>query len=86
LIATAALALLSGVRDSIGRAAIGACFVAMVVHSLAYAAFATDPATWALLGVGVALRRGQRVTAEESRSARESAPAESPAAPATIPG
>jgi hypothetical protein len=29
----------------------------MVVHSLGYAAFTIDPATWALLGLGVALRR-----------------------------
>lgn len=38
------------------RAAIAACFVAMFVHSLGYAGFTTDPATWALLALGVALR------------------------------
>jgi hypothetical protein len=31
--------------------------VAIFVHSLGYADFTVDPATWALLGVGVALRR-----------------------------
>jgi len=35
--------------------------VAMLVHSLSYAGFAGDPATWALLGLGVALRRPRPV-------------------------
>ncbi|MGH2988329.1 MAG: O-antigen ligase family protein [Solirubrobacterales bacterium] len=39
------------------RGALVACFVAMVVHSLAYAGFLIDPVTWALLGVGLALAR-----------------------------
>ena len=47
-----------GVGRSIARTAVAACFVAMLVHSLGYAGFAIDPATWALLGVGIALRRG----------------------------
>jgi hypothetical protein len=38
------------------RSAVAACFVAMIVHSIAYAAFAIDPATWTLLALGVALR------------------------------
>lgn len=42
---------------SAGRTAVAACFVAVLVHSLGYAGFAIDPATWALLGLGVALRR-----------------------------
>ena len=45
-----------GVRRSAGRSAVAACFVAMLVHSLGYAGFVTDPATWALLGLGLALR------------------------------
>jgi hypothetical protein len=40
------------------RCAAAAAFVAMIVHSLGYAAFATDPITWALLAVGAALRSG----------------------------
>lgn len=44
-------------RVPAARAALIACFVAMVVHSLAYAGFLIDPATWALLGVGLALAR-----------------------------
>jgi O-antigen ligase len=41
---------------SAARAAVAACVVAMLIHSLAYAGFAIDPATWALLALGVALR------------------------------
>ena len=38
------------------RAGVAACFVALVIHSLGYAGFAIDPATWALLGLGMVLR------------------------------
>lgn len=37
------------------RAAMISAFVAMIVHSFAYAAFLTDPITWALLAIGLAL-------------------------------
>jgi O-antigen ligase len=59
LVVLALVALLSGARASVGAAAVAACFVAIFVHSLGYADFTVDPATWALLGVGVALRRRQ---------------------------
>jgi hypothetical protein len=39
---------------------VGACFVALIVHSLGYADFSVDPAMWALLGLGVALRLRRR--------------------------
>jgi O-antigen ligase len=42
---------------SLARAAVAACFVAILVDSLGYTGFAIDPAMWALLGLGVALRR-----------------------------
>jgi O-antigen ligase len=42
---------------AMARAAILAAFVAMWVHSLSYAAFLTDPITWALLALGLALVR-----------------------------
>jgi putative inorganic carbon (hco3(-)) transporter len=42
---------------SSARSAVAACFVVMLVHSIGYAGFTIDPATWALLSVGVALRR-----------------------------
>ncbi len=48
--------LLRGARASIARAAISAAFVALVVHTLIYAAFLEDPLAWALLAVGTALR------------------------------
>jgi O-antigen ligase len=56
--ATALITLLAGAGGSPARTAVAACFVAMLVHSLGYAGFAIDPATWALLALGVALRRG----------------------------
>jgi O-antigen ligase len=63
-VATVVLALavlLRGGGSSPGAAAAAACFVAMIVHSLSYAGFAIDPATWALLGLGVGLRRAPSV-------------------------
>ena len=38
------------------RAGVAACYGALLVHSLGYAGFAIDPATWALLAMGLALR------------------------------
>jgi O-antigen ligase len=58
LVVTALVVLFDGARGTLARAAVAACFVAMLVHSLGYAGFAIDPVTWALLGLGVALRRG----------------------------
>jgi len=39
-----------------GKAAVAGCFAALLVHSLGYAGFASDPATWALLALGLVLR------------------------------
>jgi O-antigen ligase len=55
LIAAAIATLLRGTRRSIARAAVAAAFVALVVHTLLYAAFLEDPLAWALLAVGCAL-------------------------------
>jgi hypothetical protein len=38
-----------------GRIAVTAAFAGLVVHSIGYAGFLTDPLTWALLAVGSAL-------------------------------
>lgn len=38
------------------RAAVAACYVALLVHSLGYAGFYIDPATWVLLALGIVLR------------------------------
>jgi O-antigen ligase len=56
--------LLHAARASIARAAIAAAFVALVVHTLLYAAFLEDPLAWALLAVGATLRPPARVRAE----------------------
>ncbi len=47
----------SGAGRSVARTAVGACFVVLLVDSFGYTGFTIDPAIWALLGVGVALRR-----------------------------
>ena len=44
-----------GAGRSPARTAVAACFVAMTVDSLGYTGFTTDPATWALLALGIAL-------------------------------
>jgi putative inorganic carbon (hco3(-)) transporter len=49
-----------GTRRDPARAAIAAAFVALLVHTMVYADFLEDPATWALLAVGVALARAPR--------------------------
>jgi O-antigen ligase len=46
---------LLGHRELIGRAAVLAAFVALLVHTMAYAGFYEDPITWVLLAVGAAL-------------------------------
>jgi putative inorganic carbon (HCO3(-)) transporter len=48
----------AGARNSLTRAAVGACFVAMTIDSLGYTGFAIDPASWALLALGVSLWPG----------------------------
>ncbi|HWD10829.1 MAG TPA: O-antigen ligase family protein [Solirubrobacteraceae bacterium] len=42
------------------RIALAACFVALVLHTWAYADFLEDPFTWAILAIGVALARQER--------------------------
>jgi O-antigen ligase len=42
----------------LGRMVVAAAFAALVFHTLLYADFLEDPIAWALLGIGVALRRG----------------------------
>jgi O-antigen ligase len=56
--------LLGRARESLAATAVAACFVALIVHSLGYADFSVDPAMWALLGVGIALRLRRRAGAE----------------------
>lgn len=42
-------------QTKIARVGIFAAYTAMIVHSFVYAAFLTDPITWALLAIGLAL-------------------------------
>jgi len=55
LLAAAFARLLRGAAASVARSAIAAAFLALVFHTLVYAAFLEDPMTWALLGAGTAL-------------------------------
>jgi putative inorganic carbon (HCO3(-)) transporter len=47
----------AGARGSPARSLVAACFVVMFIDSLGYTGFTTDPAMWALVGAGVALRK-----------------------------
>jgi O-antigen ligase len=55
LVGVAIATLLRGARRSVARAAVAAAFVALVAHTLLYAAFLEDPLAWALLALGTAL-------------------------------
>jgi len=44
-----------GATSRASRAAVLAAFVALLVHTMAYAGFYEDPITWVLLAVGAAL-------------------------------
>ena len=59
LVVLALVALLRGAGRSVARAAVAAAFVALLVHTMLYAAFLEDPLAWVLLAVGVALARGE---------------------------
>ncbi len=47
--------------EMIGRAAVLAAFVALLVHTMAYAGFFEDPITWVLLAVGASLAHAPAV-------------------------
>ncbi len=64
LLVAALLTLLQGVRGDPVRAAVAAAFIALVVHTLVYDDFLSDPISWTLLGVGVALSRVWRPGSE----------------------
>jgi O-antigen ligase len=59
---------------AVGRAAVAAAFVALVVHTLAYAAYLEDPLAWTLLALGAALYA--RPGAEPAVAAAAHEPAE----------
>jgi O-antigen ligase len=68
LLAAALARLFRGARRVPERAAVAAAFVALIAHSMMYAAFLEDPLTWTLLGAGTAM-------ALWAAAAREPAPA-----------
>lgn len=80
LLAAALARLLSGASRSLPRAVLAAAFVAVVVHTMAYAAFLEDPLTWALLAVGTALWRSEPVVPRRRRREVADPPAEPAAA------
>jgi putative inorganic carbon (hco3(-)) transporter len=63
LLAAALARLLRGAGATPARAAVAAAFVALVFHTLVYAAFLEDPLTWTLLGIGTALAAAAQATA-----------------------
>jgi len=60
LLVAALSRLLRGASLSLPRAILAASFVALLLHTMVYAAFLEDPLTWALLAVGTALWRHER--------------------------
>jgi putative inorganic carbon (HCO3(-)) transporter len=79
LVGVALVGLLRGARASIARAAIAAAFVALVVHTLLYAAFLEDPLAWVLLAAGAALARAATPAQDEAAAAEEAGEAPAPA-------
>jgi putative inorganic carbon (HCO3(-)) transporter len=55
LVGLALWRLLRGASRRLARAVVAAAVVALLVHTLTYAAFLEDPLTWVLLGAGAAL-------------------------------
>ena len=58
----------------VARAALAAMFVALLVHTMVYAAFLEDPFTWVILAAGASLAPFARLT-----EARRASPAQQPA-------
>ena len=68
LLAAAAVMLAYGARGDPVRAAVAAAFLGLIVHTLVYDDFLSDPAAWALLGIGAALARAPGRAVVSSRS------------------
>ena len=68
LVVIALTTLLTRARGSLGRVAIAAAFVALVIHTMVYASFLEDPTTWVLLAAGAALAARQSSSAVSSSS------------------
>ena len=59
---TLAAGLGSHATGPVGRAAVLAVFVALLVHTMAYAGFYEDPITWTLLAIGASLAAGGAIS------------------------
>ncbi len=70
LVITALVALFRGARGDPYRVGIAAAFVALVVHTMFYAAFLEDPVTWTLLAIGGSLAVAARANATPERLER----------------
>jgi O-antigen ligase len=82
LLAAALALLLRGARASVARGAVAAAFIALLVHTLVYAAFLEDPVTWVLLAAGIALAASPPDRVREPDAAPDGPPAAAePAAP-----
>jgi putative inorganic carbon (hco3(-)) transporter len=66
--------------EAVGRAAVFAAFIALLVHTLAYAGFFEDPGTWVLLAVGAALTPAAASAARGDPAVVSGEPASAPAA------
>jgi putative inorganic carbon (hco3(-)) transporter len=69
LVIYALMTLLAGARDDPARIAVGAAFLALILHTLLYADFLEDPLTWTLLGIGAALASQRRAQLSEAETA-----------------
>jgi O-antigen ligase len=72
LIVVALWTMTAGIRGSptlAARAAILAAFVALLVHTMAYAGFFEDPITWVLLAIGASLAHAPAVRESADRAA-----------------
>jgi putative inorganic carbon (hco3(-)) transporter len=65
LVIAAVIALFRGARGDPFRVGIAATFLALLLHTMLYAAFLEDPETWVLLAVGGALAVAARGRAED---------------------
>jgi putative inorganic carbon (HCO3(-)) transporter len=72
------------VVQSAARAAVFACFLALVAHTMAYAGFLEDPLAWVLLSIGGSLAFAPQLATEpaEARRGHDAAPASPAQAPA----
>ena len=91
LLVVALRQLLHGATGDPYRAVVAAAFVALVVHTWAYAAFLEDPLAWALLASARRSARPRRAAAaaaatSDSRSEPETARTRSPATPSASTG